>query len=74
MAARVNRPLSIYHDQVFKLSSNPGFRDEWLMAAMSIVAFVELFPDIKKFSSMQNDVLSDEFARQAVNIYRINKL
>jgi hypothetical protein len=74
MAARVNRPLSIYHDQAAKLSSNPGIRDEWLMAAMSIVAFAELFPDIKKFSFMQNDVLSDEFARQAVNIYRINKL
>lgn len=74
MAARVNRPLSIYYDKAARLSNNPGIRDEWLKAAMSIVAFAELFPDMKKFSYMQNDVLSDDFARQAVNIYRLNKL
>ena len=74
MAARVNRPLSIYYDQAARLSNNPGIHDEWLKAAMSMVAFAELFPDMKKFSYMQNDVLSDEFARQAVNIYRVNKL
>lgn len=76
MATRVNWPLSIYHDQAIRLSisDNPRIREEWLMAAMSIVAFAELFPDIKKFNYMKNNVLSDELAKQAINIYRINKL
>ena len=74
MAARVNRPLAVFHNQAARFSNNSGIRDEWIMAAMSIVAFAELFPHAKKFSYMSNDVLSDEFARQAINIYRLNSL
>lgn len=74
VAVRVNRPLTIYYDHAAKFSNNSCIQDEWLMAAMSMVAIAELFPDIRKFNYMQNDVLSDEFARQAINIYRVNKL
>lgn len=76
MANRVNRPQCIFYDQAIrrKLSSHPGIRDEWNMAVMSMVAFAELFPDIKIFIYRSNEVLSDEFAKQTVNIYRINKL
>lgn len=73
MAIRVNRPLSIYFDRTARFSNNSGIRNEWLLAAMSMVAFSELFEDVKKFSYMKNEVLSDEAARQAVNIYRLKK-
>jgi hypothetical protein len=48
--------------------------EEWSMAAMSMVAFAELFPDTRNFRYRANEVLSDELSRDAVNIYRINKL
>lgn len=76
MATRVNRPQSTFFDQATRLRalSDPIIRDEWNMAAMSIVAFAELFPDSKNFSYLSNEVLSDDIAKQIVNIYRINKI
>lgn len=41
MATRVNRPLSIYFDRTARFSNNSGIRNEWLLAAMSMVAFSE---------------------------------
>lgn len=76
MSTRVNRPLFIFYYQVIRrrLSSHPKLMEEWSMAAMSMVAFAELFQDNKNFSYRSNEVLSDEFAKQTVNIYRISKL
>jgi len=74
MSIRVNRPRSTYCDQLARFSHNPGIKKEWDMAAMSIVAFAELFPNAKIYSYASDEVLSDEFARAIINSYRINKL
>jgi hypothetical protein len=45
MSIRVDRPRSIYADSEFRDSSNNGLaRREWELAAMSIVAFSDLYP------------------------------
>lgn len=84
MANRVNRPVSIFYDQAIRRKLLNHYRSniydkevllaEWSMAAVSIVAFAELFPSNRNFSYRSDRVLSDEFARDTVNIHRINKL
>ncbi len=66
-ATRVNRPQSIFHDQGMRLRlSDPIVRDEWDMAAISMVAFAELFPDSKAHNYQSRAVLSDDIAKYAV--------
>lgn len=74
MYTRVNRPLFVYYlNQDARISDFSGVRDEWIMAAMSLVAVAELFPGIQKFKHMLTDVLADDFAKQSVNAHRISK-
>ncbi len=73
MSIRVNRPQSIFSTHVAKLSNNEQIFNEWLMAAMSMVAFAELFPH-PRFSYMSKNVLSDEIAKNALNVFRIREI
>ena len=70
MAARVNRPLSIYKDPKFRTSLNNRFRNEWRLATISMVAFSELFPDSGKHKYLAEIIQSDEIAREILKNWR----
>lgn len=70
MAMRVNRPLSIYKDPKFRNSLGEPYRNEWRLAAISMVAFAELFPGSQKYQFLAEIIQSDEVAREIIRTWR----
>ncbi|MDN5936510.1 MAG: hypothetical protein L0H75_10120 [Nitrosospira sp.] len=60
MSLRVDRPRSVYADSDFRVSDNgcPA-RREWELAAMSIVAFSDLYPEDQALKDSANQVSED---------------
>ena len=60
MSLRVDRPRSVYADPEFRVGSNDEpTRREWELAAMSIVAFADLYPDDRALKESANEVSED---------------
>lgn len=60
MSLRVDRPRSIYTNPEFRVGDNDGpARREWELAAMSIVAFADLYPDDRALKESANKVVED---------------
>lgn len=60
MSLRVDRPRSVYADSDFRVSDDgcPA-RREWELAAMSIVAFSDLYPEDQALKDSANQVSED---------------
>ncbi|SCY70131.1 hypothetical protein SAMN05216420_11383 [Nitrosospira sp. Nl5] len=60
MSLRVDRPRSVYANAEFRGGNNNDLaRKEWELAAMSIVAFSDLYPDDRKLKDSASDVAND---------------
>lgn len=60
MSLRVDRPRSVYANQELREDTECEFaRREWELAAMSIIAFSDLYPDDKPSKDSSNQVLED---------------
>ncbi|MGH8761801.1 MAG: hypothetical protein ACREUR_01035 [Nitrosospira sp.] len=60
MSLRVDRPRSVYANVESRDGDNNGFaRKEWELAAMSIVAFSDLYPDDRKLKDSAIEVSND---------------
>jgi hypothetical protein len=60
MSLRVDRPRSVYANAEFRDGKNNDFaRKEWELAAMSIVAFSDLYPDDRKLKDSASEVSND---------------
>lgn len=71
MSIRVDRPRSVYTDSEFRDSSDNGFaRREWELAAMSIVAFSDLYPEDKSITASANQVSEDGNVKLLLAKYR----
>lgn len=70
MALRVNRPLNMFNDPRCRNAMNEPFRTEWRLAATSIVAFSELFPDSPSHKFLADIVMNDEMGSITVRDWR----
>jgi hypothetical protein len=71
MSIRVDRPRSVYGDSEFRDSSNNDLtRREWELAAMSIVAFSDLYPDDRTIKDSADQVSEDSNVKLLLTKYR----
>ena len=71
MSIRVDRPRSVYADSEFRDSSNNDLaRREWELAAMSIVAFSDLYPDDRTIKDSADQVSEDSNVKLLLTKYR----
>jgi hypothetical protein len=71
MSIRVDRPRSVYGDSEFRDSSNNDpARREWELAAMSIVAFSDLYPDDRTIKDSADQVSEDSNVKLLLTKYR----
>jgi hypothetical protein len=71
MSIRVDRPRSVYADSEFRDSSNNDLaRREWELAAMSIVAFSDLYPDDRTIKDSADQVSADSNVKLLLTEYR----
>jgi len=71
MSIRVDRPRSVYGDSEFRDSSNDDLtRREWELAAMSIVAFSDLYPDDRTIKDSADQVSEDSNVKLLLTEYR----
>jgi hypothetical protein len=71
MSIRVDRPRSVYGDSEFRDSSNDDLtRREWELAAMSIVAFSDLYPDDRTIKDSADQVSEDSNVKLLLTKYR----
>jgi hypothetical protein len=71
MSLRVDRPRAVYTNSDFKDGTDNEFaRKEWELAAMSIIAFSELYPDEKAFKKSADEVLEDGDVKLMLAKYR----
>jgi len=71
MSIRVDRPRSVYSDSEFRDSSNNDLaRREWELAAMSIVAFSDLYPDDRTIKDSADQVSEDSNVKLLLTEYR----
>lgn len=60
ISLRVDRSRSVYANTEFRDGNNNDFaRKEWELAAMSIVAFSDLYPDDRKLKDSASEVSND---------------
>src|SRR5665647_3379666 len=73
MSIRVDRPRSVYSDSEFRDSSNNDLaRREWELAAMSIVAFSDLYPDDRTIKDSADQVSEDSNVKLLLTEYRLS--
>jgi hypothetical protein len=61
MSLRVDRPRLVYANPEFRTATNDELtRREWELAAMSIIAFADLFPDDRALKESANEVSGDQ--------------
>ena len=71
MSIRVDRPRSVYADSEFRDSGNNDLaRREWELAAMSIVAFSDLYPDDRTIKDSADEVSEDSNVKLLLTKYR----
>lgn len=71
MSLRVDRPRAVYGNSDFRDGTDNEFaRKEWELAAMSIIAFSELYPDDKAFKKAADEVLEDNDVKSMLTKYR----
>jgi hypothetical protein len=71
MSIRVDRPRSVYGDSEFRDSSNNDLTSrEWELAAMSIVAFSDLYPDDRTIKDSADQVSEDSNVKLLLTKYR----
>lgn len=71
MSIRMDRPRSVYADSEFRDSSNNDLaRREWELAAMSIVAFSDLYPDDRTIKDSADQVSEDSNVKLLLTKYR----
>jgi hypothetical protein len=71
MSIRVDRPRSVYADSEFRDSSNNDLaRREWELAAMSIVALSDLYPDDRTIKDSADQVSEDSNVKLLLTKYR----
>ncbi|SEP17563.1 hypothetical protein [Nitrosovibrio sp. Nv6] len=71
MSLRVDRPRSVYGNSDFRDGSDSEFaRKEWELAAMSIVAFSDLYPDDRPLKESANKISEDSDVQLLLAKYR----
>jgi hypothetical protein len=71
MSLRVDRPKSIYTNPEFRDGSDNEFaRKEWELAAMSIVAFADLYPDDRVLNDSAKEISEDSDVKLLLATYR----
>jgi hypothetical protein len=61
MSLRVDRPRLVYANPEFRTGTNGELeKREWELAAMSIIAFADLFPDDRALKESANEVSGDQ--------------
>ena len=70
MSIRVDRPRSVYSDSELRDSSNNDLAREWELAAMSIVAFSDLYPDDQTIKDSADQVSEDSNVKLLLTKYR----
>jgi hypothetical protein len=70
MSIRVDRPRSVYSDSELRDSSNNDLAREWELAAMSIVAFSDLYPDDRTIKDSADQVSEDSNVKLLLTKYR----
>jgi len=71
MSLRVDRPRAVYTNSDFRDGTDNEFaRKEWELAAMSIIAFSELYPDDKAFKNSADQILEDGDVKSMLANYR----
>jgi hypothetical protein len=71
MSLRVDRPKSIYTNPEFRDGSDNEFaRKEWELAAMSIVAFADLYPDDRVLNDSAKEISEDSDVKLLLAKYR----
>lgn len=70
MSIRVDRPRSVYSDSEIRDSSNNDLAREWELAAMSIVAFSDLYPDDRTIKDSADQVSEDSNVKLLLTEYR----
>lgn len=70
MSLRADRPRSVYANADFKDSDNEFARKEWELAAMSIVAISDLYPDDRALKVSANEVSEDGDVKSLLAKYR----
>jgi hypothetical protein len=71
MSLRVDWPRSVYTSAEFKDGSDSEFaRKEWELAAMSIVAFADLYPDDPALGKSAKEISEDADVKPLLEHYR----
>ena len=71
MSLRVDRPRSVYTSAEFRDGSDNEFaRKEWELAAMSIMAFADLYPDDRALSDSAKEISEDSDVKLLLAKYR----
>ena len=71
MSLRVDRPRSVYTSPEFRDGSDNEFaRKEWELAAMSIMAFADLYPDDPALSDSAKEISEDTDVKLLLAKYR----
>ncbi|WP_025040638.1 hypothetical protein [Nitrosospira briensis] len=70
MSLRADRPRSVYANADFRDSDNEFARKEWELAAMSIVAISDLYPDDRALKVSANEVSEDGDVKSLLAKYR----
>jgi hypothetical protein len=71
MSLRVDRPRSVYTSPEFRDGSDNEFaRKEWELAAMSIMAFADLYPDDRALSDSAKEISEDSDVKLLLAKYR----
>ena len=70
VSLRADRPRSVYVNADFRDSDNEFARKEWELAAMSIVAISDLYPDDRALKVSANEMAEDADVKLLVTKYR----
>lgn len=70
VSLRADRPRSVYANADFRDSGNKFARKEWELAAMSIVAISDLYPDDRALKVSANEVSEDGDVKSLLAKYR----
>ncbi|HET7060947.1 MAG TPA: hypothetical protein VFI43_02080 [Nitrosospira sp.] len=71
MSLRVDRPRLVYANRSFRESgSYPSGRAEWELAAMSIIAFADLFPEDRALKESAGRILEDSDVKNLLAHHR----
>jgi hypothetical protein len=71
MSRRVDRPRLVYANREFRDEGNPRLRRaEWELAAMSLIAFADLFPEDRALKETASRILEDSDVKNLLAHHR----